>query len=129
MMADGQSSIECLFGRVAYLPIHEEHLLMYLPTNFSETHRVYTARLSQEVLTQELSETDNTRGEKLEVGILGVMVPLMDGVFIPCATETSALSFCSPRIVHSISRVFLLSGSRRTIKLLLLLTEVKGTGL
>ena len=39
--------------------------------------------LSKEISTQELSETDNMRGAKLEVGILGVVVPLMDGVFSP----------------------------------------------
>lgn len=52
--------------------------------------------LGQEAPTQELSETDNIRGAKLEVGSLGVVVPLMDGVFNPCAKDTSALLFGSP---------------------------------
>lgn len=52
--------------------------------------------LGQEAPTQELSETDNIRGAKLEVGSLGVVVPLMDGVFNPCASDTSALLFGSP---------------------------------
>ena len=45
--------------------------------------------LSQEIPTQELSETDNMRGAKLEVGILGVVVPLMDGVFSPYSRHVS----------------------------------------
>ena len=46
--------------------------------------------LSREISTQELSETDNMRGAKLEVGILGVVVPLMDGVFSPYSRHISA---------------------------------------
>ena len=38
---------------------------------------------SKGISTHELSETDNMRGAKLEVGILGVVIPLMDGVFSP----------------------------------------------
>ena len=105
MMAHGQSSVECLFRRVAYLTIHEEHFLMYLPKSFSEAHRMCSAWPDQEALTQELSDTDNIRGAKLEVGILGVLVPLMDGAFRPCATETSARLLRSPQIVQHMSGI------------------------
>lgn len=33
--------------------------------------------------TQELSEIDSTRGPKVEVDILGILVPLIDGVLRP----------------------------------------------
>lgn len=56
---------------------------MYLSKKISEARRVCSIWLSQESPTQELSETDNIRGAKLELGILGVMVPLMDGEFRP----------------------------------------------
>ena len=56
--------------------------------------------LDQEAPTQELSETDNIRGAKLEMGILGVMVPLVDGAFSPCATNTSAPLSGSPQSVQ-----------------------------
>ena len=52
--------------------------------------------LGQEVPTQEFSETDIIRGAKLEDGILGVVFPLMDGVFSPCAKDTLAPQFGSP---------------------------------
>ena len=35
------------------------------------------------VHTQELSETDITLGANVDVGIFGVLVPLMEGVFEP----------------------------------------------
>ena len=50
-----------------------------------------------------MSETDNMRGAKLEVGTLGVVVPLMEGVFSPCAKETSAPLFGSPQAVQHMS--------------------------
>lgn len=100
MMTHGQSAVERLFRRVTYLTIDEEHFLMYLSKFFSEARRVCSVWLGQEEPTQELSETDSIRGAKLEVGILGVVVPLMDGVFSPCATDTSASLFGSPRIVQ-----------------------------
>ena len=70
---------------------------MYLSKNFNEAHMVCSAWLDQEVPTQELSETDNIRGAKLEVGILGVVVPLMDGVLSPCAANTLAPLSGSPQ--------------------------------
>ena len=59
--------------------------------------------LGLKVRTQELSETDTIRGAKLEAGILGVVVPLMDGVFCPYAKDTSAPLSDSSRIVHYMS--------------------------
>ena len=66
---------------------------MYLSQSFSENDRVCLIRLGQEAPTQELSETDIIRGAKLEDGILRVVFPFMDGVFSPCAKNTSALRF------------------------------------
>ena len=95
MMAHGQSTVEHLFRRVTYLTIDEKHFLMYLSKKFSEAQRVRLVRLCREAPTQELSETDNIRGAKLEAGILSVVVPLMDGVFSPCGIDTSAPLFGS----------------------------------
>ncbi len=60
---------------------------MYLST----VSGVHTPRpwRTQWLHTQELSEIDSIRGAKVEVGILGVEVPLTDGVFSPCATVVS----------------------------------------
>lgn len=76
---------------------------MYLSKNFSEAHKVCSVWLGQEARTQELSETDSIRGAKLEIGILGVVVPLMDGVFSPYAADTSAPRSGSPRVGQSMS--------------------------
>lgn len=80
---------------------------MYLSKNFSEAHMVCLAWLDQEAPTQELSETDNIRGAKLEVGILGVVVPLMDGVLSPCATNTLAPLSGSPQPVQGMHEIFI----------------------
>lgn len=69
---------------------------MDLSKNFSEAHRIRSTRQGHEAPTQELSETDSIRGAKLEIGILGVLVPLKDGVFSPCAADTSAPLFGCP---------------------------------
>lgn len=99
VMAHGQSAVQSLVRKVTYLTIHEQYFLMYLSGSFSEDHRLCSVRLIQGAPTQELSETDNIRGAKLEVDVLGVLVPLMDGVFSPCATEASAPLFRSAPIV------------------------------
>ena len=78
---------------------------MYLSKLISEARRVCSFWLGQQAPTQELSETDKIRGAKLEVGILGVFVPLMDGVFSPCAMDTSALLFNFPRVVQLMSEI------------------------
>ena len=69
---------------------------MYLSQSFSENDRLCLIWLVQEAHTQEFSETDIIRGAKLEDGILRVVLPLMDGVFSPCAKGESATRFGSP---------------------------------
>ena len=69
---------------------------MYLFRALARMTRVCLIWLGQEAPTQELSETDIIRGAKLEDGILRVVFPLMDGVFSPCAKDTSAPRFGSP---------------------------------
>lgn len=49
---------------------------------------------------------DNIRGAKLETGILSVVVPLIDGVLSPYATDTSAPLFGFSRIVQHLSDIF-----------------------
>ncbi len=61
--------------------------------------------LVREEPTQELSETDNIRGAKLELGILGVLVPLMDGVFSPCATDSLASLLGSAQIAQHVKKI------------------------
>ena len=78
---------------------------MYLSKYFSEAHRVCLIWVCWEAPTQELSETDNIRGAKLEVGILGIVVPLIDGVFNPCAMDTSAPLFGSPQTAQCMNEI------------------------
>ncbi len=61
--------------------------------------------LVREEPTQELSETDNIRGAKLELGILSVLVPLMDGVFSPCATDSLALFSGAAQISQHMDKI------------------------
>ena len=85
---------------------------MYLSNHFSEARRVCSVWLGPEEPTQELSDTDNIRGAKLEVGILGVVVPVLDGVFSPCATDMSASLFGSLRIVQYMMGISVAEGKQ-----------------
>ena len=58
---------------------------MYLSKQLANGILVSRKRLAEVPRTQELSEIDIIRGANADVGILGVIVPLIEGVFSPCA--------------------------------------------
>ena len=58
---------------------------MYLFKQLANVIPATTKGLAEEPRTQELSEIDIIRGANADVGILGVIVPLIEGVFSPCA--------------------------------------------
>lgn len=58
---------------------------MYLSKQLANVILVSTKGLARVPRTQELSEIDIIRGANADVGILGVIVPLIEGVFSPCA--------------------------------------------
>ena len=58
---------------------------MYLSEQLANVIPVSTKGLAGAPRTQELSEIDIIRGANADVGILGVIVPLIEGVLSPCA--------------------------------------------
>lgn len=58
---------------------------MYLSKQLANVILITTKVLAEVPRTHELSEIDIIRGANADVGILGVIVPLIEGVFSPCA--------------------------------------------
>ena len=58
---------------------------MYLFKQLANVILVTTKVLAEVIRTHELSEIDIIRGANADVGILGVIVPLIEGVLSPCA--------------------------------------------
>ena len=58
---------------------------MYLSKRLANGILVSRKWLAEVPHTQELSEIDIIRGANADIGILGVIVPLIEGAFSPCA--------------------------------------------
>ena len=58
---------------------------MYLSKQLAKVIVVTKTVIAEVPRTHELSEIDIIRGANADVGILGVIVPLIEGVFSPCA--------------------------------------------
>ena len=58
---------------------------MYLSRQLAIVTVVTTKVLAEVPRTHELSEIDIIRGANADVGIFGVIVPLIEGVLSPCA--------------------------------------------
>lgn len=77
------------------MAVDEKNFLMDLLDGHYQARRG-RGTFSEEVHTQELSETDIMRGANVEVGTFGVVVPLIEGVLRPWQ-KTRQMSYISRR--------------------------------